>query len=207
MFAQEPYENFVATLPEFECRYGVYDYDYTDKEGCQKSKIVFFAWCVWGAPLLRPSAGPTVARAHTKYKFPSPTEREPSQRQDHGRGRGCRHRDFPHRYHPPRHNLQVSITPPEGKEGLRPLHGTDQRRCDAVAPAPARPPPAFRARISPLSKNLRGAHLFEDACASTVRVVATRLRGSAVITLFERSSLQPLRGPVRALWRDDDPLA
>lgn len=39
-----PYEEFCALLPEADCRYGIYDHDYTDSEGCQKSKIVFFAW-------------------------------------------------------------------------------------------------------------------------------------------------------------------
>jgi len=38
------YEEFCALFPPTDCRYGVYDYDYTDSEGCQKSKIVFFAW-------------------------------------------------------------------------------------------------------------------------------------------------------------------
>jgi len=27
-----------------DCRYAVYDYEFTDGEGCQKSKIVFIAW-------------------------------------------------------------------------------------------------------------------------------------------------------------------
>mmetsp|Transcript_9154 Transcript_9154/g.17125 ORF Transcript_9154/g.17125 Transcript_9154/m.17125 type:complete len:138 (+) Transcript_9154:69-482(+) len=39
-----PYAEFVSHLPEEDCRYGIYDHDYTDSEGCQKSKIVFFAW-------------------------------------------------------------------------------------------------------------------------------------------------------------------
>merc|ERR1712028_76294 len=38
------YEDFVKLLPEADCRYGVYDYDFEDKEGCKKSKIVFLAW-------------------------------------------------------------------------------------------------------------------------------------------------------------------
>lgn len=42
---QASYEEFCALFPPTDCRYGVYDYDYTDSEGCQKSKIVFFAWC------------------------------------------------------------------------------------------------------------------------------------------------------------------
>ena len=43
-FPQASYESFTEKLPEHDCRYGIYDYDYTDSEGCQKSKIVFFAW-------------------------------------------------------------------------------------------------------------------------------------------------------------------
>lgn len=27
-----------------DCRYGVYDHSFTDKEGCQKSKIIFITW-------------------------------------------------------------------------------------------------------------------------------------------------------------------
>jgi hypothetical protein len=42
--SQASYESFTEMLPEHECRYGLYDHDYIDIEGCQKSKIVFFAW-------------------------------------------------------------------------------------------------------------------------------------------------------------------
>mmetsp|Transcript_34896 Transcript_34896/g.48397 ORF Transcript_34896/g.48397 Transcript_34896/m.48397 type:complete len:90 (-) Transcript_34896:1177-1446(-) len=38
------YAEFCTHLPENDCRYGIYDHDFVDKEGCQKSKIVFFAW-------------------------------------------------------------------------------------------------------------------------------------------------------------------
>ncbi|KAK3285572.1 actin-depolymerizing factor [Cymbomonas tetramitiformis] len=41
------YDEFTAYLlseaPQ-DCRYAVYDYSFTDGEGCQKSKIVFIAW-------------------------------------------------------------------------------------------------------------------------------------------------------------------
>jgi len=41
------YEEFVSSLPEKDCRYGVYDFDFTSEDGdisCQKSKIFFIAW-------------------------------------------------------------------------------------------------------------------------------------------------------------------
>ena len=41
------YEDFKAALPEDDCRYGVYDFEFTTEDGvttCQKSKIFFIAW-------------------------------------------------------------------------------------------------------------------------------------------------------------------
>lgn len=40
----ESYEDFAASLPVDECRYAVFDYDFTTDENCQKSKIFFIAW-------------------------------------------------------------------------------------------------------------------------------------------------------------------
>ncbi|KAK7358631.1 hypothetical protein VNO77_00569 [Canavalia gladiata] len=40
----ESYENFMASFPADECRYAVYDFDFTTDENCQKSKIFFIAW-------------------------------------------------------------------------------------------------------------------------------------------------------------------
>lgn len=40
----ESYEDFTASLPANECRYAVYDFDFTTEENCQKSKIFFIAW-------------------------------------------------------------------------------------------------------------------------------------------------------------------
>ncbi|KAL3818077.1 hypothetical protein ACJIZ3_003982 [Penstemon smallii] len=37
----ENYEDFTASLPENECRYAVYDFDFTTKENCRKSKIFY----------------------------------------------------------------------------------------------------------------------------------------------------------------------
>ncbi|XP_010557114.1 PREDICTED: actin-depolymerizing factor 6 isoform X2 [Tarenaya hassleriana] len=40
----ENYDDFLASLPENDCRYAVYDYDFVTPENCQKSKIFFVAW-------------------------------------------------------------------------------------------------------------------------------------------------------------------
>ncbi|GAB2265206.1 Cofilin-2 [Dionaea muscipula] len=38
------YDDFTAALPSDECRYAVFDFDFTTDENCQKSKIFFIAW-------------------------------------------------------------------------------------------------------------------------------------------------------------------
>ncbi|KAF1872449.1 hypothetical protein Lal_00016747 [Lupinus albus] len=40
----ESYDDFMASFPADECRYAVYDFDFTTEENCQKSKIYFIAW-------------------------------------------------------------------------------------------------------------------------------------------------------------------
>lgn len=40
----ESYEDFTASLPENDCRYAVFDFDFVTPEKCQKSKIFFIAW-------------------------------------------------------------------------------------------------------------------------------------------------------------------
>lgn len=40
----ESYDDFVAALPENDCRYAVYDFDFVTSDNCQKSKIFFIAW-------------------------------------------------------------------------------------------------------------------------------------------------------------------
>ncbi|TYH03531.1 hypothetical protein ES288_A09G226400v1 [Gossypium darwinii] len=40
----EKYDDLVVSLPPSECRYAVFDLDFTTDENCQKSKIVFIAW-------------------------------------------------------------------------------------------------------------------------------------------------------------------
>uniref|UniRef100_A0A7N0UIU5 ADF-H domain-containing protein n=1 Tax=Kalanchoe fedtschenkoi TaxID=63787 RepID=A0A7N0UIU5_KALFE len=45
----ESFDDFQASLPEEDCRYAVYDYDYVTVENCQKSKIFFIAWSPAGS--------------------------------------------------------------------------------------------------------------------------------------------------------------
>lgn len=40
----ENYDDFTSALPENDCRYAVYDFDYVNSDNCQKSKIFFLAW-------------------------------------------------------------------------------------------------------------------------------------------------------------------
>eukprot|EP01018_Ginkgo_biloba_P029653 Gb_20311 [translate_table: standard] len=40
----ESYDSFTASLPETECRYAVYDFDFVTEDNCQKSKIFFISW-------------------------------------------------------------------------------------------------------------------------------------------------------------------
>ncbi|CAJ1976429.1 unnamed protein product [Sphenostylis stenocarpa] len=40
----ESYDDFTESLPENDCRYAVYDFDFVTSENCQKSKIFFVAW-------------------------------------------------------------------------------------------------------------------------------------------------------------------
>ncbi|PIA36445.1 hypothetical protein AQUCO_03400372v1 [Aquilegia coerulea] len=40
----ESYDDFTSSLPENDCRYAVYDFDYVTSDNCQKSKIFFIAW-------------------------------------------------------------------------------------------------------------------------------------------------------------------
>jgi cofilin len=40
----ETYDDFTASMPADECRYAVFDFDFTTTENVQKSKIFFIAW-------------------------------------------------------------------------------------------------------------------------------------------------------------------
>jgi len=59
----ESYEDFAASLPENECRYAVYDFDFTTNENCQKSKIFFIAW------------SPDTSRVRSKMLYASSKDR------------------------------------------------------------------------------------------------------------------------------------
>nr|GMC84718.1 actin-depolymerizing factor 10 [Ipomoea batatas] len=41
---EENHVDFTNSLPADECRYAVFDYDFTTDENCQRSKIFFIAW-------------------------------------------------------------------------------------------------------------------------------------------------------------------
>ncbi|KAK8537139.1 hypothetical protein V6N13_042086 [Hibiscus sabdariffa] len=57
------YEEFTASLPANECRYAVFDFDFTTDENCQKSKIFFIAW------------SPDTSRVRSKMVYASSKDR------------------------------------------------------------------------------------------------------------------------------------
>ncbi|KAK4483464.1 hypothetical protein RD792_010653 [Penstemon davidsonii] len=59
----ETYQHFADSLPANECRYAVFDYDFTTDENCHKSKIFFIAW------------SPDIARVRTKMLYASSKDR------------------------------------------------------------------------------------------------------------------------------------
>ena len=38
------YDDFIGDLPEAECRWAVYDFDFEKDDGGKRSKITFFSW-------------------------------------------------------------------------------------------------------------------------------------------------------------------
>ncbi|CAK9141874.1 unnamed protein product [Ilex paraguariensis] len=60
---EESYDDFTASLPANECRYAVYDFDFTTNENCQKSKIFFIAW------------SPDTSRVRSKMLYASSKDR------------------------------------------------------------------------------------------------------------------------------------
>ncbi|CAL9766893.1 unnamed protein product [Musa acuminata subsp. burmannicoides] len=40
----ESYDDLTASLPDDDCRYAVFDFDFVTDENCQKSKIFFISW-------------------------------------------------------------------------------------------------------------------------------------------------------------------
>eukprot|EP00257_Ricinus_communis_P001513 XP_002511837.2 actin-depolymerizing factor 8 [Ricinus communis] len=59
----ETYDDFANSLPPNECRYAVYDFDFTTNENCQKSKIFFIAW------------SPDTSRVRSKMVYASSKDR------------------------------------------------------------------------------------------------------------------------------------
>jgi len=59
----QSHEDFAASLPDNECRYAVFDYDFVTAENCQKSRIFFIAW------------SPDTARVRTKMIYASSKDR------------------------------------------------------------------------------------------------------------------------------------
>ncbi|MGW2600014.1 actin-binding ADF family protein [Streptomyces klenkii] len=45
------YDSFIGKLPEDDCRWAIYDFDYQNNEGRPRNKVVFFAWSPEGAPI------------------------------------------------------------------------------------------------------------------------------------------------------------
>ncbi|KAE8727524.1 Actin-depolymerizing factor 1 [Hibiscus syriacus] len=41
---RETYQDFLEALPDNQCRYAVFNYNFVTDENCQKSKIFFFTW-------------------------------------------------------------------------------------------------------------------------------------------------------------------
>lgn len=42
----QDYHDFAESLPQNDCRYAVYDFDFVTTDKCRKSKIFFIAWLV-----------------------------------------------------------------------------------------------------------------------------------------------------------------
>ncbi|KAI9194711.1 hypothetical protein LWI28_008507 [Acer negundo] len=59
----ESYDDFTSSLPENDCRYAIYDFDYVTSENCQKSKIFFIAW------------SPSVSRIRAKMLYATSKDR------------------------------------------------------------------------------------------------------------------------------------
>ncbi|KAH1106245.1 hypothetical protein J1N35_010013 [Gossypium stocksii] len=60
---KEKYDDFSACLPQNECRYAVFDFDFTTDENVQKSKIFFIAW------------SPDTSRVRSKMLYASSKDR------------------------------------------------------------------------------------------------------------------------------------
>ncbi|KAJ8504179.1 hypothetical protein OPV22_005065 [Ensete ventricosum] len=61
--ATESYDDFLASLPENDCRYAIYDFDFVTEDNCQKSKIFFIAW------------SPSISRIRAKMLYATSKDR------------------------------------------------------------------------------------------------------------------------------------
>ena len=43
----ETYQDLAASLPEDDCRYAVFDFDYVTVDNCRMSKLFFITWSVF----------------------------------------------------------------------------------------------------------------------------------------------------------------
>ncbi|KAI5060980.1 hypothetical protein GOP47_0023485 [Adiantum capillus-veneris] len=59
----ESYDEFTNSLPEGDCRYAVYHFEFVTKDNCQKSKIFFISW------------SPDVSRVRSKMLYASSKDR------------------------------------------------------------------------------------------------------------------------------------
>ncbi|XP_010533658.1 PREDICTED: actin-depolymerizing factor 8-like [Tarenaya hassleriana] len=59
----ESYDDFASELPQDECRYAVFDYDFTTLENMPRSKIFFVAW------------SPTTSKVRSKMLYASTKDR------------------------------------------------------------------------------------------------------------------------------------
>ncbi|MFJ8476197.1 actin-binding ADF family protein [Kitasatospora sp. NPDC094011] len=50
---ESDYQSFAGQFPQDECRYAVYDFEYTNTDGEARNKILFFLWTPEGAKVQR----------------------------------------------------------------------------------------------------------------------------------------------------------
>ncbi|KAE8676235.1 Actin-depolymerizing factor 2 [Hibiscus syriacus] len=55
----ETYDDFTASLPENDCRYAVYDFDFVTYDNCRKSKIFLIAWSPSSSRIRAKATDPT----------------------------------------------------------------------------------------------------------------------------------------------------
>ncbi|GAY52555.1 hypothetical protein CUMW_142750 [Citrus unshiu] len=71
----ESYDDFTASLPDNDCRYAVYDFDFVTSENCQKSKIFFIACSSNHNSVSIVSESPDVSRIRAKMLYATSKDR------------------------------------------------------------------------------------------------------------------------------------